>query len=473
MGRNGITPAYKEGVGGRKRFSFFRGDEFMKAFAGLGLALSSFQFLSGSASVLTQVATLFLYNSISSVGSVWYSFGWESLLYECTWLSVFAVPALLPAALIPGSSASFASPPSLIVVYLYRWLAFRVMIGSGLIKFRSGDPNWKNLTTMNYFYATQPCPNPLSKFFHKLPSSWHSFEVIVNHFTEIVAPAFLLCPIRRLRIPAAVMQLLFQTVLILGGNLAFLNWLTMAAMLWCLDDTFLEPLFGMHSKFSKVLADYTISHRPGGGRVASALSSRSLVSAALLAFVVKLSVPVVKNLLSKDQVMNGSFDKYKLVNTYGAFGVVSEERRELIVSGADGVDGPWLEYEFKIKPGDINRRPRFISPYHYRLDWCMWIATFGGIERNQWLYSFLLKLAENDEAVTSLLQRNPWEGKEAGPKYLRIEEYIYEYSDEGGSGDEAFEEGKWWRRKFNKRYCPAQGILTEEALRGILSPSET
>jgi hypothetical protein len=56
----------------------------------------------------------------------------------------------------------------------------------------------------------------------------------------------------------------------------------------------------------------------------------------------------------------------------------------------------WLlrkEYNFKVKPGDAQRQPRFISPYHERLDWQMWIASqSGGIDRSPWLMSFLLKL---------------------------------------------------------------------------------
>ncbi len=40
---------------------------------------------------------------------------------------------------------------------------------------------------------------------------------------------------------------------------------------------------------------------------------------------------------------------------------------------AAGPDGSaavvWREYEFKCKPGAVGRRPCFISPYHYRLDW--------------------------------------------------------------------------------------------------------
>ena len=29
---------------------------------------------------------------------------------------------------------------------------------------------------MDFFYETQPVPNPLSRFFHFKPRSWHKFE---------------------------------------------------------------------------------------------------------------------------------------------------------------------------------------------------------------------------------------------------------------------------------------------------------
>ena len=91
---------------------------------------------------------------------------------------------------------------------------------------------------------------------------------------------------------------------------------------------------------------------------------------------------------------NGSFDKLRLCGTYGAFGVVSEQREELIIESASNVTGPWKEYHFKVKPGDVHRRPRWISPYHHRIDWQMWIAAVSGnIERSPWLYSLLFKVS--------------------------------------------------------------------------------
>lgn len=74
--------------------------------------------------------------------------------------------------------------------------------------------------------------------------------------------------------------------------------------------------------------------------------------------------------------MNTSYDKYKIVNTYGAFGSVGKQRTEIVIFGSHNPDGPWEEYYFKCKPGPINRRPCVISPYHYRLDWLAWFAGF-------------------------------------------------------------------------------------------------
>ncbi len=79
--------------------------------------------------------------------------------------------------------------------------------------------------------------------------------------------------------------------------------------------------------------------------------------------------------------MNTSFDPLHLVNTYGAFGSVGQERNEIIFEGSDDAvitpESQWKAYEFKCKPGDPFRRPCVISPYHYRLDWQIWFAAMS------------------------------------------------------------------------------------------------
>ena len=172
--------------------------------------------------------------------------------------------------------------------------------------------------------------------------------------------------------------------------------------------------------------------------------------------------------------MNASFDRYRLVNSYGAFGTVSEVREELIIESAENIGGPWREYVFKVKPGPLTRPCHWISPYHYRLDWLMWIACVcGGIERSPWLLPFLLKLLEQDEGVLSLLDGNPWADEKnstserVGPKYIRIEKYRYEFNYDKNLTDE---DGKplYWKRERVGRYFPLQGVVTREILIDII-----
>lgn len=157
--------------------------------------------------------------------------------------------------------------------------------------------------------------------------------------------------------------------------------------------------------------------------------------------------------------MNASFDPLRLVNTYGAFGTVEEDRIELIIEAAEDYNGPWKEYQFKVKPGDIKRRPRFISPYHYRLDWLMWIASCGrSIESSPWMHSLLLKLLEEDKEVRNLLHEDPFDSSNSNskPKYIRVEKYLYKFNKS--------RDGNYWTRERKGKFFPKQGVCSKEVL---------
>ena len=215
---------------------------------------------------------------------------------------------------------------------------------------------------------------------------------------------------------------------------------------------------------SASIASYT--HLSASAAGIGQLFSRKFVNVIFAAFMVNMSIPIVKNLLSKKQLMNASFDPLRLVNTYGAFGVVEEERIELIVEAAEDYSGPWKEYQFKVKPGDVTRKPRFVSPYHYRLDWLMWIASCSGsIERNPWMFRFLLKLLQQDKDVSKLLLIDPFafdnENMDVGkPKYIRVEKYRYKFNKIG--------EDDFWTRERVGKYFPHQGICSAEMLKEII-----
>ena len=110
------------------------------------------------------------------------------------------------------------------------------MIGAGLIKLR-GDPCWRDLTCLYYHYETQPIPNPISRYLHFAPHWFHQIETAWNHFIELIVPWFSFGP-RHARHVAGVLLVSFQIILIISGNLSFLNYVTIIPFLACFDDTF-------------------------------------------------------------------------------------------------------------------------------------------------------------------------------------------------------------------------------------------
>ncbi|NP_001338947.1 lipase maturation factor 1 isoform 3 [Homo sapiens] len=374
--------------------------------------------------------------------------GWESQLLETGFLGIFLCP-LWTLSRLPQHT-----PTSRIVLWGFRWLIFRIMLGAGLIKIR-GDRCWRDLTCMDFHYETQPMPNPVAYYLHHSPWWFHRFETLSNHFIELLVPFFLFLG-RRACIIHGVLQILFQAVLIVSGNLSFLNWLTMVPSLACFDDATLGFLFpsGPGSLKDRVLQ---MQRDIRGARPEPRFGSvvRRAANVSLGVLLAWLSVPVVLNLLSSRQVMNTHFNSLHIVNTYGAFGSITKERAEVILQGtassnASAPDAMWEDYEFKCKPGDPSRRPCLISPYHYRLDWLMWFAAFQTYEHNDWIIHLAGKLLASDAEALSLLAHNPFAGRPP-PRWVRGEHYRYKFSRPGGRHAA---EGKWWVRKRIGAYFP-------------------
>src|SRR5260370_13096888 len=160
-------------------FHFHYSDKFFGGLSVAGVLLSIAGLTSLSErgplwiSIAVWTSLYLLYLSIMNVGQVFYGFGWESMLLEAGFLAILLGPNRM-AAPVP-------------LIFLLRWMLFRVEFGAGLIKLR-GDPCWRNLTCLNYHHETQPLPNPLSPYFHHLPESFHKLEVAGNFPAQLVLP---------------------------------------------------------------------------------------------------------------------------------------------------------------------------------------------------------------------------------------------------------------------------------------------
>src|SRR3954447_16906371 len=354
-----------------------------------------------------------LYLSIVNVGQIWYGFGWETLLLEAGFLTAFLGPA-------------HVAPPTF-GMWLLRWLLFRLEFGAGLIKMR-GDRCWRDLTCLAYHHETQPMPNPLSWWFHRLSPRLHKLETLANHATQLVVVFGLLLPQPIAGVAAAVM-VITQGYLLISGNFAWLNALTLVLGLSVLDGRWLDAVLP--------------AQRPAD----LATPTWFLVLSVVLGVVVAgLSIGPVRNLLSSSQRMNTSFDPLRLVNSYGAFGSGTRGRRELVVEATDrlGPDAVWREYEFKGKPGNVRRRPRQWAPYHLRLDWLMWFVALSPAYGRSWLTAFLGKLLDADPATLRLLRSAPFGDRP--PAAVRVLLYRYRFT----TWAERRATGAGWHRTYER-----------------------
>ena len=458
VGAHGLTPAalYTERVSahfGSKWSAFLQfpsvfwadvSDHSMLAVSWLGVALSAAVML-GYANAIVMFALWALYMSIVNIGQDWYSYGWEMQLLETGFLGIFLCPML-------DGRPFPRRPPPTVVFWLFLWLIFRIMLGAGLIKLR-GDSCWRDLTCLYYYYETQPIPNPFSRFCQFQPHWFQKFGVLWNFFVELVVPFFMIVPgvCRRL---AGFFLFTFQLFLIFSGNLSFLNWLTIVPILACFDDALL----------SRLLPKFITEKARRAAAEAKPSLTQNRIAIGLAALIGLLSILPVANLISPSQIMNTSFNRLQLVNTYGAFGSVGRERLDIVFEGTDdpvpSESTKWKEYQTKGQPVSLTRRPPFVAPYQLRLDWQLWFAAMSNYEEYPWTLHLVWKLLHNDAPTLSLLASNPFPQKP--PRYIRAVLYHYEFAPPGNP------EGTWWKRTRLDLWLPALSA-DDPRLRSILA----
>jgi hypothetical protein len=448
MGTNGLTPmndylknvsAALGGTGAGFRrlpslFWFWHSDTVLLTVAWAGFILSLIV-VAGYANAPVLAIVWLFYMSFVHAGQEWYGYGWEIQLTETGFLAIFLCP-LLDMRPFPRQ------PPPMPIIVLFRWLICRIMFGAGMIKLR-GDQSWRDSTALYYQFETQPMPGPLSRWFHFLPRGILKAGVWFNWLAEIVAPLFVFWP-RIGRHIAGIVIILFQFTLILSGNLSFLNWLTIIPALACFDDGFL----------SKCLPR-TLVEKAETARNNALPSKPMLVTAWIVtAIIALLSVEPVFNLASPRQMMNASFDPLDLVNTYGAFGSVGQERLNVVFEGTTDNDSSdnahWKPYIYKGLPVLTEQRPAQIAPYHYRFDWQMWFASMSTPEEYPWTITLVSKLLHNDPSVTGLFAVNPFSDRP--PRYIRAMLYRYAFAPSGRPG------GMYWTRTRISTWLPATGL---------------
>jgi len=252
---------------------------------------------------------------------------------------------------------------------------------------------------------------------------------------------------RRMRMFGACWLIFLQVLIFITGNYTFFNLLTVALTLFLFDDQAL-------ARFVPALHRDRIAERAEDRRA-------PYVAAVVGLLVMILSLShLVETLNGRLPAMLSVPLRYaaplQIVNTYGLFAVMTTERIEIILEGsADGQT--WKPYEFKYKPGDVNRAPAWVAPYQPRLDWQMWFAALSNYQTNPWFVSLTLRLLEGSPDVLASLGNNPFPNQP--PRYIRAMAYEYTFTDSATRR----RAGAWWKREPRGLYLPAVGLRSAAA----------
>ncbi len=403
-------------------FWFNSTDDMLRAICWTGVALSVLLF-AGKLQRLMLALLFILYLSLSAAGQDFLTFQWDALLIEAGFLAIFL-----------GRSR--------IVVWLFRLLVFRLIFLSGGVKLLSRDPSWASLDAMSFHYHTQPLPTVLAWYADKLPDWFQRDSTLLVLVIELGMPFLIFAP-RRMRMFGAAFIMGLQVLILLTGNYGFFNILTLALCLFLFDDRALRRFI------PRRLRERAQNPVLMGRWARAALG----VVAAVIAFfglmrIVEMTIGALPEPLL---FFSRAAAPFQIVNSYGLFAVMTTTRPEIIVEGSNDGD-TWLAYEFRYKPGDPQRAPRWVAPYQPRLDWQMWFAALGNFRSNLWFVAFGERLLENSRPVLGLLAKNPF--PEHPPRYIRAMLYQYSFTD----WNTRRRTGAWWKREPLGVYLPPIGL---------------
>jgi len=404
----------------------------------------------GIAPALSLVALFVFYLSLILAGQTFLSFQWDILLLETGFLLIFLAPwRIWPRELFwwPGAAipATAVSRPAL---FLLKFLLFKLMLMSGVVKLTSGDNSWWNLTALDYHYWSQPLPTVFGLWADKSPEWFKHFSVAFCLVVESIVPFFIWAP-RRLRLIAAGLMIFLQLVIALTGNYCFFNLLTIALCLLLIDDAVVASLCrGALLRRIRSTATQRRAYNGLSGYAAIAVIIVTLPINAWLIFTAFKPDTEWPRLLA---VAYGRVETFRIVNGYGLFRVMTKDRDEIVIEGsADGFD--WLPYEFKWKPGDVMRTPGWCAPHQPRLDWQMWFAALGTPRENPWLGGLIVRLLQGSPDVSRLLAKNPFPRQP--PRYIRAMFCRYRFT----TLREHRQTGAWWKRQELREYLPTVSL---------------
>jgi len=254
------------------------------------------------------------------------------------------------------------------------------------------------------------------------------FSVLLMFFIQIIVSLTIF--IKPLRKVGALFLASLQILIMVTGNYAPFNLLSLGLILLLFEDKDLNFL-----KLNKNIKTKSES-----------LKSRKIISIILIILLIiniflfaRAFVPPLAGTALVQKSL-GVVSPFRTINTYGLFAFMTTKRFEIIIEGSND-EQTWQEYEFKYKPGSLDRIPSQVAPHQPRLDWQMWFAALRYEREKTWFILFVQKLLQGSEPVLKLLEKNPFPDKP--PTYIRAVYYEYKFTDKATRE----QTGNYWQRE--------------------------
>lgn len=427
VGENGILPAHRflnslNQKMGRRCYDYLptifwvnTSDRFLRGSVILGTILSPLLFFGIYPAIILPILIL-IHLSVVSIGQDFFMFGWEGLFLETSYNALLI---------------TWTTDPNVFVWANLNFLIFRFHFQAGVCKLLYNDPTWRSMTSLCYHYETQPLPNRLSWYLHRLPTWVHRASTGLTLILELVVP-FGIFGDENLRFITFILLFLLQFNIGLSGNYSYLTCITIVLITPLLSDNFLMPFFSVPEM-----------------QASSPFFVHIIVSVLAVGLFSLQIMRLVNQFYPTHRIQNflSHFFYYHLAGSYGIFAHMTTKRYEVIVEGSQD-QTEWKEYRFWYKPSELDRQPRQIAPYQPRIDWQLWFLPFRSFGQNRWFQNFLLQILNGNKEVLTLVRENPF--PEAPPRYLRCKMYLYQFT----TLQEKKISGQWWKRKYIEMYSP-------------------
>ena len=357
-----------------------------------------------------------------------------------------------PRGLRPGLGVH--SPPSPLLLFMVRWLLFRVMFEDGLVKLFSGEPRWRNFTAMEVMYETAPFPTILGFLDHQLSHTYHLFEIGLTFLAELLAPLLAVFAGRRGRWIALGLWWALQGGIQATANFGWLNTAAAGLGLLLLDDQMIAQAAERLRlrRFATWLAG-----RPGASvtPLSRPVWRTRLLHAGLwthfgltwYVFALGLSRPVADFSYDTARPLRYAFLDFKCANSYTLYETFLQQRLTVEFAGSNDAGRTWRPYRYHHLPQDEHRVAGFVAPRFLRFEATLQIV--GSTGQEQPLIPLVAShLLAGNARVTGLFAENPFPDRP--PTLVRMRLYRLRFTDLATWR----RTGAFWKREDVGDYAP-------------------